>query len=439
MIPHGKDRYRVKMGEMYPVEEIPGSFYPSHEGVDFYHHYKKDIKMFAQMGFKTFRTSIAWARLFPNGDELIPNEEGVQFYIDMFSECQKYGIEPLVTLCHFDVPMGLVYKFDSWKSREMIDCFTRYAKVCFERFDGLVKYWLTFNEINILLHSPFSGAGLAFKEGENKTKSMYQAAHHQLVASSIATKIGHEVNKENRIGCMLAGGQFYPYSSNPEDIWLAINKERENLMFIDVQVQGEYPYYAKRTFKEKGIELDITPEDLSVLKDHTVDFVSFSFYQSRTVTVDPNAEVVEGNVIKSVKNPYLASSDWGWQIDPLGLRISMNNLYTRYKKPLFIVENGLGAVDVIEEDGSINDDYRIDYLREHIKAMKEAVEDGVELLGYTSWGCIDVVSASTGEMSKRYGFIYVNRDDEGNGDFKRIKKKSFDWYKKVIESNGEIL
>ena len=439
MIPHGKNRMYVKLGDMYPVEFIEGENYPSHEAIDFYHHYREDIAMFAEMGFKTFRTSIAWARIFPNGDEETPNEKGIAFYKDMFSLCKSYGIEPLVTLCHFDVPMGLVRKYDSWKRREMIECFVRYSKVCLTEFNGLVKYWLTFNEVNILLHSPFSGAGLSFKPGENREQSKYQAAHHELVASAMVTKIAHEINPDNMVGCMLAGGQFYPYSCAPEDVWLAMNKDRENLFFIDVQSRGYYPSYAKRVFKEKNITLDIREGDLDILKENTVDFISFSYYQSRCASANTNAESTEANVVKSVKNPYLKSSDWGWQIDPLGLRITLNYLYDRYQKPLFIVENGLGAKDVVEPDGSINDDYRIDYYREHILAMADAIEDGVELMGYTTWGCIDLVAASTGEMSKRYGFIYVDKDDQGNGTLARSKKKSFYWYKKVIASNGEDL
>ncbi len=439
MIPHGKNRMYVKLGDMYPVEFIEGDHYPSHEAIDFYHHYKEDIALMGEMGFKTFRTSIAWARIFPNGYDEKPNEKGIAFYKSMFEECKKYGIEPLVTLCHFDVPMGLVRKYDSWKSREMIDEFVKYAKVCFEEFDGLVKYWLTFNEINILLHSPFSGAGISFKEGENREQVKYQAAHHELVASALVTKLAHEINPENKVGCMLAGGAYYPYSCNPEDVWMAMNKDRENLMFIDVQARGYYPTYSKRVFKEKNIFLDIKEVDLEILKENPVDFVSFSYYQSRCASANMNVETTAANIVKSVKNPYLKASDWGWQIDPLGLRITMNSLYDRYQKPLFIVENGLGAVDKIEEDGSINDDYRIEYLREHIKAMGDAIEDGVELMGYTTWGCIDLVAASTGEMSKRYGFIYVDKDDQGNGTLQRRKKKSFNWYKRVIASNGENL
>ncbi|WP_087018233.1 6-phospho-beta-glucosidase [Thaumasiovibrio subtropicus] len=436
MIPYGENRMPVKLGLREQVSLDADEYYPSHDAIDFYHHYKDDIALLAEMGFKVFRTSIAWARIFPKGDELEPNAEGIAFYQSMFEECKKHGIEPLVTLCHFDVPMHLVNEYGSWRNRKMIGFFEHYARTCFEAFDGLVKYWLTFNEINILLHSPFSGAGLLFKEGENKEQVKYQAAHHELVASALVTKIAHEVNPENQVGCMLAGGNFYPYSCKPEDVMMALQKDRENLFFIDVQARGYYPSYAQRVFREKGICLDIHEEDAEILK-HTVDFISFSYYASRCASADMNnGNTSEANVVKSIKNPHLAASDWGWVIDPLGLRITMNTLYDRYQKPLFIVENGLGAKDVIEADGDINDDYRIDYLRAHIEVMGEAIEDGIPLMGYTPWGCIDLVAASTGEMSKRYGFIHVDRDDKGKGTLTRTRKKSFYWYKKVIASNG---
>ncbi len=437
VIPHGINRMKVKLGLEEDLTLKDSEFYPSHEAIDFYHHYKEDIALMAEMGFKVFRTSIAWTRIFPNGDDSKPNEAGIKFYKDLFLECKKYNIEPLVTLCHFDVPMELVNKYGSWKSRKMISFFERYARCCFKEFDGLVKYWLTFNEINILIHSPFSGAGIYFKEGENKEQVKYQAAHHMLVASALVTKIAHEQNPENKVGCMLAGGDFYPYSCDPRDVWMAHTKDRENLFFIDVQARGKYPSYSKRVFAEKEVSIVMEENDLDILKN-TVDFISFSYYASRCASKDMENQT-EANVVKSIKNPYLEVSEWGWAIDPLGLRITMNTLYDRYEKPLFIVENGLGAKDTIEEDGSINDDYRIDYLRQHIIEMKEAMEDGVELLGYTSWGCIDLVSASTGEMSKRYGFVYVDKQDDGTGTLERKRKKSFYWYKKVIETNGECL
>ncbi|WP_411705825.1 6-phospho-beta-glucosidase [Edaphovirga cremea] len=439
VIPHGKNRMPIKLGLIESVTLDENEYYPSHQAIDFYHRYKEDIALLAEMGFTVFRTSIAWSRIFPKGDERQPNQAGLQFYRDMFLECKKYGIEPLVTLCHFDVPLHLVTEYGSWRSRKMIDFFAHYAKTCFEAFDGLVKYWLTFNEINILLHSPFSGAGLQFKEGENKEQVKYQAAHHELVASALVTRIAHEINPENQIGCMLAGGNFYPYSCKPEDVWTALEKDRENLFFIDVQARGAYPAYAAKIFREKQVALAVEEGDNEILK-HTVDFVSFSYYASRCAAADMNEKNTSAaNVVKSLKNPYLQVSDWGWGIDPLGLRIAMNTLHDRYQKPLFLVENGLGAKDTVEANGEINDDYRIAYLREHIKAMKDAIADGMPLMGYTSWGCIDLVAASTGEMGKRYGFIYVDRDDAGHGTLQRTRKKSFYWYKKVIATNGESL
>jgi 6-phospho-beta-glucosidase len=391
------------------------------------------------MGFTVFRTSIAWSRIYPNGDEQVPNEAGIAFYRDLFNECKKHNIEPLVTLCHFDVPMHLVTEYGSWRNRKMVAFFARYARTCFEAFDGLVKYWLTFNEINILLASPFSGAGLVFEEGEDPSQVKYQAAHHELVASALATKIAHEVNADNQVGCMLAGGNFYPRTCKPEDVWAALEKDRENLFFIDVQARGAYPSYTRRLFAEKGISVKMEEGDGEILKN-TVDFVSFSYYASRCASADMNENNSgAANVVKSLKNPHIQVSDWGWGIDPLGLRITMNMMYDRYQKPLFLVENGLGAKDEITPEGEIVDDYRISYLREHIKAMGEAIADGIPVIGYTSWGCIDLVSASTGEMSKRYGFVYVDRDDQGQGTLARTRKKSFYWYQKVIASNGADL
>lgn len=439
MIPHGPNRMAVKLGQEQRFTLRDDEYYPSHDAIDFYHRYQEDIALMAEMGFTVFRTSIAWARLYPKGDEQEPSPEGIAFYRAVFEECKKYGIEPLVTLCHFDVPMHLVVEYGSWRNRKMVEFFTRYARTCFEQFDGLVKYWLTFNEINIMLHSPFSGAGLVFDAGEDQEQVKYQAAHHELVASALATQIAHEVNPHNQVGCMLAGGNFYPYSCKPQDVWAALQKERENLLFIDVQARGAYPAYAASLFREKGIELVKAPGDDEVLK-HTVDFVSFSYYASRCASADMNAgNTSAANVVKSLKNPHIEVSEWGWGIDPLGLRITMNTLYDRYQKPLFLVENGLGAVDEPNEQGEIEDDYRIAYLREHISAMGDAIGDGIPLMGYTSWGCIDLVAASTGEMSKRYGFVYVDKDDAGKGTLTRRRKKSFWWYKKVIASHGEDL
>ena len=443
VVPFGPDRMAVARGKMKMLDCDSEHVYPAHEAIDMYHHYKEDIALFAEMGFKVYRLSVAWTRILPNGDDDVPNEKGIAFYRSLFEECRKYGIEPLVTIDHFDTPVELIKRYGGWKDRRMIDAYLKYCKVLFENYKDLVKYWITFNEINMLLHLPFMGAGLVFEEGENPTQIEYQAAHYELVASAKAVKMAHEMMPGAMLGCMLAAGQYYPYSCNPNDIWKGLEKDRDNYFFIDAQARGAYPIWAWKRMEKEGVVLDCTEEDLQALKEVTVDYISFSYYCSRCTSADP--EIIKnharGNaVFEAVVNPYLKASDWGWQIDPLGLRVTLNTLYDRYEKPLFIVENGFGADDTVEEDGSIHDPYRIAYMKAHIKAMKQAVEeDGIPLLGYTSWGCIDLVSASTGEMKKRYGFIYVDKDNDGNGTLKRMKKDSFYWYQNVIRTNGEEL
>ncbi len=292
----------------------------------------------------------------------------------------------------------------------------------------------------MILHAPFMGAGLCFEEGEDEEKVKYQAAHHELVASALATKLAHEVNPENKVGCMFAAGSAYPYSCKPEDVWEALQTDQENYFFVDVQARGYYPSYAVKRLERKGVFPQMQPEDQEILRRYPVDFISFSYYNSRCIAASEEQEKAEGNLFQSAKNPYLKFSDWGWPIDPLGLRITLNEIYDRYQKPMFVVENGLGAVDCPDGEGYVEDDYRIDYLREHIRAMRAAVEeDGVELMGYTSWAPIDLISAGTGEMKKRYGFVYVDKQEDGSGTLDRIKKKSFYWYQKVIKTNGEEL
>ncbi|TGY44062.1 glycoside hydrolase family 1 protein [Clostridium sartagoforme] len=429
-----------------------GTYYPSHEAIDFYHNYKEDIRLFAEMGFNVFRMSINWTRIFPNGDELEPNEEGLKFYDDVFAELKKYNIEPLVTISHYEMPFGLVEKYNGWASREVIDCYVRYCDTIFNRYKDVVKYWLTFNEINCLTNKfgSFMAGGILLEDGgelvlnanddnDSSKQIRFQALHHQFIASAKAVKLGHEINSDFKIGCMIAYMCTYPYTCNPEDVFLAQQRDNlNNFLCSDVQVRGAYPGFAKRYFKENNIEIKMEENDEEILKEGCVDFYTFSYYMSNCTTADKEVEKTAGNIMGGAKNPYLKASDWGWQIDPKGLRWTLNNIYNRYQIPMMVVENGLGAVDKVE-DGSIKDDYRISYLRDHIIEMKEAVEDGVELIGYTPWGCIDLVSASTGEMKKRYGFIYVDKDNDGNGDLSRSKKDSFYWYKKVIESNGEIL
>ena len=441
-IPYGEDRFPVMLGLKKMLECDREHFYPSHDAIDFYHRYKEDIKLFAEMNMKCYRFSIAWTRIFPNGDDETPNEKGLDFYEAVVDECLKYRIEPLITICHFDAPIALIKKYGGWKDRRMIDAFMKLCHALFTRLNGKVKYWLTFNEINMLLHLPFMGAGIYFEEGEDKNQVLYTAAHHELVASAKAVKLAHEMMPNAMVGCMLAAGQFYPYSCNPQDVYKGMESDRDNYFFIDVQARGEYPVWAIKRMEKLGVNIDITSEDSKILQEGTVDFISFSYYASRCVSADPeiNKQNAKGNaVFSAVKNPYLKASEWGWQIDPLGLRITCNTLYDRYQKPLFIVENGLGANDTVEEDG-IHDTYRIDYMREHIKAMDAVInEDGLPLLGCTFWGIIDLISASTGEIKKRYGTIYVDKQVDGSGNLERKKKDSFVWYQKVIESNGTIL
>ena len=412
------------------------------EAIDFYHRYPQDIKMFAEMGFKVFRTSIAWSRIFPKGDEEQPNEAGLEFYDRVFEECRKYGIEPLVTLSHYETPLYLAETYNGWTDRRMIGFYERYVRTVFKRYRGKVKYWLTFNEINSLLHAPFMSGGIANMQGLTE-QDLYQAAHHELVASALATKIGHEMMPDAMIGCMILSMPTYPLTPSPDDVIAAMDAEHRNYFYGDVHVRGKYPGYMKRYFREHGIQIQFAPEDEEILKN-TVDFVSFSYYMSVCATSDPDKQKKGlGNLLGGVPNPTLKASDWGWQIDPKGLRYVLNMFYDRYQKPLFIVENGLGAVDVLNEDENgnktVEDDYRIQYLKDHLIQVGEAVQDGVEIMGYTSWGCIDVVSASTAELKKRYGYIYVDRNDDGTGTMERYKKKSFYWYQKVIESNGEVL
>lgn len=427
---------------------IEGNYYPNHEGINFYENYKDDIKLFAEMGFKCFRTSIAWTRIFPNGDELEPNEEGLKFYDDLFDELLKYNIEPVITLSHFEMPYNLVKNYGGWRNRKLIDFFVRFCEVVMKRYKDKVKYWMTFNEINnqTITTNPiyaFTNSGIIYREDENKEEVMFQAAHYEFVASAKVVKMGHEINPNFMIGCMVAAMPSYPYSCNPDDIMKAEEANREQLMFTDVHVRGRYPKHTLKLWERKNYKLDITKEDEKILQEGTVDFIGCSYYLTTVVTAN-NEMKRTGNDSAGkadvVENPYLKTSEWGWTIDPVGLRFYLNQLYDKYEIPIFIVENGFGAVDILKDDLTVDDDNRIEYLSNHIVEMKKAIEiDGVEVIGYTTWGCIDPISFTTGEMKKRYGFIYVDRNNDGSGSLKRYKKKSFDWYKKVIESNGEIL
>ncbi len=414
------------------------------EGIDFYHRYQEDIRLFAEMGFKVFRTSIAWSRIFPKGDEETPNEKGLEFYDKVFDECLKYGIEPLVTLSHYETPLYLAEHYDGWISRDLIGFYERYARTVMTRYKDKVKYWLTFNEVNSILDAPFMSGGINTPKEQLSQSQLYQAIHHELVASALVTKIGHEINPDFKIGCMVLSMPVYPLTPNPDDVIKAMETDYKNRMFLEIHARGEYPGYMKRYLRDHDIHVEFAEGDAELLKNYTVDFISFSYYMSVCATADPAKNVRgEGNLLGGVPNPTLKASDWGWQIDPQGLRFVLNQFWNLFRKPLFIVENGLGAADelVMGEDGepTVMDDYRIGYLRDHILQIEEAIEDGVEVMGYTTWGPIDLVSASTVEMKKRYGFIYVDRHNDGSGTLARYKKKSFYWYKEVIDTNGESL
>ncbi|MDD8048242.1 MAG: glycoside hydrolase family 1 protein [Thomasclavelia sp.] len=438
-----------------PELDLDKYYYPSHTAIDFYHHFKEDIKLFGEMGFKVLRISINWSRIFPNGDEETPNEKGLLFYDNVFDEMHKYGIEPLVTLAHYEIPMGIVKKYHGFYNRNTIDLYLNYATTCFKRYKDKVKYWLTFNEINcgVMKDGAFNGMGLiqdedlyanhpiAIDDLKDNPQERFVALHNEFIASALATKKAHSINPNFVIGCMICHITWYPHTPNPLDI-LATQKKDQifNDFCGDVMVRGEYPEYIFSYFKENNINPSfITDEDKKILKEGKVDMYTFSYYMTNCVSTDPNVPVVGGNLIGGAKNPYLETNDWGWQIDPNGLRYTLNLLQDRYPHtPLMIVENGFGGKDELV-DGKVHDDYRISYLRKHIKAVEGAIEDGVNIIGYAAWGPIDIVSAGTGEMHKRYGFIYVDRNDDNQGDYSRFKKDSFEWYKKVIATNGKEL
>ena len=420
-------------------------FYPNHEAIDFYHRYKEDIALFKEMGFKCFRTSISWARIFPQGDEEQPNEAGLKFYDDLFDELLKNDIQPVITLSHFEMPYDLVTKYGGWRNRQLITFFERFARVCFERYKDKVKYWMTFNEINNQANyqsdiSVLTNSGILFQEGEDKEEIVYQASLYELIASAKAVKIAHDINPDFMVGCMMAMTPIYPYSCSPDDMLKAVGANHKRFWYLDVHARGKIPAYMQSFFKRKGYHLDITEEDIATLKDGCVDYIGFSYYMSFTTRGDGNEYLDYNEATDLCDNPYISKTKWGWPIDAKGLRYTLNWLYDRYQLPTFIVENGFGATDVLEDNNQVHDQYRINYLKEHIEQMKKAIEiDGVDVLGYTVWGCIDCVSFSTGEMKKRYGFIYVDKNNDGSGTLKRYKKDSFEWYKQVIASQGDKL
>ncbi|MBQ1534780.1 MAG: family 1 glycosylhydrolase [Erysipelotrichaceae bacterium] len=435
-------KYKQMTSEKYELAKTVEGIanYPFRFGSDQYHRYKEDIALFAEMGMKIYRLSISWARIYPNGDDETPNKEGIAYYHNLFNECHKYGIKIFVTMLHYAVPTHLMDAYGGWKNRKLVEFYTRYAKTLFEEYKDDVDYWLPFNEINAGRFNPYNGCGLIKDREENYDQAVYQSLHHQFVANALTVKMAHEMIPGSKVGCMIARFCHYAATCDPKDQLTQLHDEQyTNWFYTDVMARGTYPSYMDRFFEDNGIHIEMKEGDRELLKAYPVDFVAFSYYFTQVSTASEDWEKTDGNLVIANKNPYLESSEWGWQKDPTGLRITLNQVYDRYQKPVFIAENGLGAVDTLEEDGTVHDPYRIDYLRSHIEAMKEAIRDGVDLFGYTMWGIIDLVSCGSIEMSKRYGVIYVDADDEGRGTFDRYKKDSFYWYQKCIASNGEDL
>ncbi|MDO5422230.1 MAG: family 1 glycosylhydrolase [Eubacteriales bacterium] len=422
------------------LKDTDPTHYPFRWGIDFYHTYREDLALMEEMGMKIFRTSISWARIYPNGDDEEPNQEGLQYYIDLFTECHKRGMKVFATMLHYGIPVNLVLKYGGWKNRKLIDFYVKYAKTLYQYLGDLVDFWLPFNEINCARFNPYNGCCLIKDQEEDYESAIFQCTHHQFIANALAIKAAKEMLPNPMVGGMIARFTTYPATCKPEDVMQGILDENyKNYFYTDVMARGKYPAYAKRMFAEQKIQIHKEPGDDEILAENTVNFLAFSYYMSMVATTDPDYEKTSGNLVSGNRNPYLKRSDWGWQIDPVGVRVSLNEMYDRYQLPVFIAENGIGAYDKLEEDGSVHDPYRIAYLREHVKQMKEAVKDGVELLGYTMWGIIDIISCGTIEMSKRYGVIYVDRDEEGKGSNKRYRKDSFYWYQKCIASCGEDL
>ena len=411
------------------------SYFPKRYGIDFYHTYKSDLALMKEMGFKAFRTSISWSRIYPNGDEETPNEKGLEFYDHLIDEIIKDGMEPVITMSHYDIPLHLVTEYGGFANRKMIDFFVRYATTLLERFKGKIKYWIVCNQVNLVPTVQFGSLGIYDDQTENMEELMYQAVHNQFVAGAKVVKLAREIDPDAIMGTMVADGTMYPATCNPEDVVLTMKKNRMQYYFTDVQLRGEYPVYALRYFKENNISIQMEEGDEELLKENPMQLLAISYYYTKIVDSTKNTiKAFDGS-----QNPYLKPTPWEWRADPLGLYNSLSQYWDRYQVPLMIAENGLGALDKIEEDGSIHDEYRIEYLREHIKQLKECIKDGVDVIGYLSWGPIDIVSSSSAEMSKRYGYIYVDLDDFGKGSGKRLKKDSFYWYKHVIETNGEDL
>ncbi|MDD4568885.1 MAG: glycoside hydrolase family 1 protein [Tepidanaerobacteraceae bacterium] len=419
---------------LFAMEDKQG-YYPRRYCIDFYHTYKKDLALLKELGIKCLRTSINWARIFPKGDEDKPNEEGLRFYDSLIDEMLKNGIEPMITISHYEMPLHLTLEYGGWYNRRLIDFFVNYCQVLFERYKDKVKWWIPVNEINLIMQESFNHLGIPSDKVENVLEAKYQGLHHEMVACAKAVKIAKQINSNFKIGAMVTCHNAYPATCRPEDAMAALRCNQMENYFLDVLLRGKYPGYVFRFFEEHGLNIRFAEGDEAVLRDNTADYLSVSYYASRTISEQSSKNLYD----PETENAYLKTNDWGWTIDPVGFRYCLNELYDRYQTPIFITELGFGARDTVTEDSRIHDQYRIDFLRDHIKQLKEAIYDGIDIIGCLTWGPIDIVSCSSAEMSKRYGFIYVDIDDEGKGTGARLKKDSFFWFQHVIETNGEDL
>lgn len=418
----------------FHMEDTEGR-YPKRDGIDFYHTYEDDLRMLAETGMNAFRTSISWARVFPNGDDAEPNEAALQYYDRLIDSIIANGMTPLLTMSHYEMPLALTTKYKGWYSREVIDLFTRFGKVLLDRYADRVKYWIVVNQINLITHESFNHLGVAADLVDDLPSAKYQAVHNEMVSAAQITSYGHSLRKDLQFGVMLCHTLTDPASSRPDDVFASMQQNQMEYFFADVALRGRYPGYAWRRFADLGVTVEFGEGDAETLAEGTADLMTFSYYYTRVIDAPTWASGDSDGFV----NEHLEMSDWGWAKNPLGLRKALNEYWDRYQVPIMITENGFGAKDVVESDGSIHDDYRIDYMRDHIDAMREAIRDGVDVRGHFSWGPIDIVSCSSSEMSKRYGFIYVDLDDAGNGTGERVRKDSFGWYERVVASNGSVL
>lgn len=422
------------LDEIKTALEDTENYYPKRHGIDFYHTYKEDLKMLAELGLETFRTSISWSRIFPNGNEETPNEAGLAFYDKLIDEILANDMEPVITMAHYDLPIHLVTEYGGFSNRKIIEFFTRYSRVLLERYGHKVDKWIVFNQVNLVPTVQFGSLEIYDNQAENMEELMYQAVHNQFIAAAKTKEIATELGLSANIGTMIADCTYYPATCRPEDVVWTMKKNRMQYFYTDVQLRGHYPQYALKYFEDQNFAIKMEQGDKELLKENTMDFLGISYYSSKVAEFEKHTMLSDS----AGQNPYLRPTPWDWRVDPLGFYNSISQYWDRYGVPIMIAENGFGAIDKLEDE-TVHDNYRVNYYKDHLKVLKECMDEGVEIISFLAWGPIDIVSSSSSEMSKRYGFIYVDIDDLGNGSKNRLKKDSFDWYQKVIKTHGESL